>query len=180
VGYGYDGAVAISDGVRRLRSGLKVAAIGLVRNTAGRTVATANDWVAELGPCGGDSGGPALDELGRVIGVMSRGNPTVCQQMIYTQVAGFRDWAKNTVVEAAGRAGIPVPAWAAEPDAGIDAGAGVDAGVAPGSDAGEPLVIPLATEEQHVPVGCSSVPGVSVALLAWLLRRKRPVSPSDL
>ncbi len=171
IGYGYDGAAANSDGVRRRRSGLGILAIGQVRGASGRIASTAQDWVATLGPCGGDSGAPAIDEQGKVIGVMSRGNPTVCQQMIYTQVTPFRDWVKQIARDAAGRAGIPLVDWVAaetaadagSPDGGVlDAGvldAGADAGEvdAGQADAGTPVVLPsLGVVSQPSGAGCNT------------------------
>jgi hypothetical protein len=172
VGYGYDGANPGSDGLRRSRSGLTIFALGEVR-AAGRIKSTANDWVADLGPCGGDSGAPALDSNGAVIGVMSRGNPTVCRQMIYTQVTPFHAWAKETVIAAAGRAGIPVASWAA--DQIVDAG--TDAGIDTGDDGGTPITLPAASLTGQA-AGCSSVPGGALlAALATLRRRRRGRHP---
>ena len=150
VGYGSDGANLGSDGLRRSRSGLTLFAVGEVRVT-GRTASTANDWVADLGPCGGDSGSPALDSNGAVIGVMSRGNPSVCRQMIYTQVSPFHAWARETVLDAAGRAGIPVASWARPP-----------------------ITLPLARTDGPA-AGCSSVPGAALLAMLTTLRRRRRV-----
>ena len=58
--------------VRRSRSGLGVLALGPLRASSGRITVTENDFVMP-GPCGGDSGGPALDDAGFSVGVMSRG-----------------------------------------------------------------------------------------------------------
>ncbi|MBX7099645.1 MAG: S1 family peptidase, partial [Myxococcaceae bacterium] len=149
VGYGQDGADPTTPGVRRQRSGGTVTMLGPVRSTAGKLVVSEQDFVVSEGPCGGDSGGPALDGQGLVIGVMSRGNPNVCTNMIYTQVAPHRAWVKDVVVAAAARAGIAVVPWVAAelppPDAGApDAGAAdagsVDAGTADAGagDAGLP------------------------------------------
>ena len=177
VGYGSDGADSSSVGVRRARAGLPVASVGLGRNAAGRVIQTANDWVAGLGPCGGDSGGPAIDDAsGQVIGVMSRGNPTVCQQMTYTQVGPFREWVKQVIVDAADAGLLDVVPWVAaelapvdagtEPDAGRDVDAGVpgpevDAGAMTATDAGPP--------EPEMPQGCAAVPGTPAWWVAGLL-----------
>jgi V8-like Glu-specific endopeptidase len=165
VGYGSDGANPNSDGLRRSRSGLTIFAVGEVRSVSGRIASTTNDWVADLGPCGGDSGAPALDSSGAVIGVMSRGNPTVCRQMVYTQVTPFHAWAKETVIAAAGRAGIPVASWAADQI--------VDAGIETGTDAGTPLTLPAASVSGPA-AGCSSLPGLALlGSLAMLHRRRK-------
>lgn len=109
VGYGVDGTKPDSSGIRRSRSGLTVIAVGEVR-TSGRLRSTANDWRADMGPCGGDSGSPAIDESGALIGVMSRGPSTRCEGMTYTRVDRFAEWLKTTVREAA-RDPSDVPTW---------------------------------------------------------------------
>ncbi|MBK7862508.1 MAG: trypsin-like serine protease [Archangiaceae bacterium] len=170
VGYGNDGATPNTDGVRRGRSDLSVTMVGEVRSTSGRLAVTANDWVADRGPCGGDSGGPAIDPSGQVMGVMSRGNPTVCAQMIYTQVGSFREWAKQVVVNAADAGHLRVVAWVdaelPHPDAGAEVDAGTDAGTSDVVDAG---TMPPA-EEPH---GCTAAAGAPLLLGALLLLSAR-------
>lgn len=167
VGYGFNGSAPDSDGVRRARSGLSILTVGETRTTSGRLAATANDWVAVEGPCGGDSGGPALDENGFAIGVMSRGHPTKCQQMIYTQVAPFRPWVRQIVRDAAGRAGIAVAAWADETvDAGSpapgDAGPAMEHSVTDEQDAG-------AMQPQEQTMGCAAAGAVGLAPAGWFV-----------
>lgn len=163
-GYGYDGAVAASDGVRRTRAGVVVTTTGEVRGADGFLRTTASDWVADVGPCGGDSGSPAFDAVDAVTGVMSRGSPTVCEQMVYTQVAPYFEWAAAVVREEAQRSGVSPPAWA-----------GVDAGV---PDAGAPEVT-LAAVPQALggpAEGCSATPGGAPWLLLaalWLAAKKK-------
>lgn len=113
IGYGYDGADGV-DGTRRSRSGLLVSKVGEVR-----------DWTANLGPCGGDSGSPAIAEDGAIIGVMSRGQPKVCTNMTYNRVDGFADWMRTVAIGVAARAKTPPPSWAKPPsepapDSGVD------------------------------------------------------------
>ncbi len=69
------------------------------------------EWLGEAGVCSGDSGGPAIDLLGRVVGVASRGGP-VCSSPVYGHVQGWGEWIKGTVVYAAGLAAIDPPDWA--------------------------------------------------------------------
>ena len=123
IGYGYDGASG--DGIRRMRDGLTISAVGPVG-----TRATENDWVANQGPCGGDSGSPAIDGSGKLVGVMSRGSPTVCKDMIYTRVDPFADWLRSHAIDAAKVGGYPTPSWAAP----ASADAGADASTPPASD----------------------------------------------
>lgn len=170
VGFGSDGAQQQSAGVRRVRTGVPVAALGVLRNSAGRVSVTENDFVM-AGPCGGDSGGPALDVAGMGVGIMSRGSPTACEQMVYTQVAPHHAWLAAEVRAATADAGIESPPWArsAEPDAGVDAG--VDAGAEPET----PTIIPGAGETLGPPVGCATGPSAALLLgvLAFLCRRGR-------
>lgn len=171
VGYGYDGAEPASDGLRRSRSGLSAVSVGERRDVDGLIYATANDWIADTGPCGGDSGAPALDERGEVIGVMSRGDRRACVSMVYTQVSSFRDWARETVIAAAGRANIAVTAWVSQPPSHTDAGVTVDGG----AELRMPIRVPSASIEGPVASGCSAFPGslASCAILWCAHRRAR-------
>lgn len=69
------------------------------------------EFMGTAGICSGDSGGPALDSAGRVIGLVSRGSDP-CATPIYTQVAPWRDFITETVLEAAASAGYQPPFWA--------------------------------------------------------------------
>ncbi len=87
------------------------------------------EWMGDSRTCPGDSGGPALDEQGRVIGVLSRG-PQGCISSVYGDVGSWKDLIINTALEAAKSGGYEPPFWATsgssippvEPDAGADAG----------------------------------------------------------
>ncbi|CAN5797734.1 hypothetical protein BH09MYX1_BH09MYX1_50490 [soil metagenome] len=126
-GYGYDGAVD-TDGTRRSRDGLVVTSVGELRESA-KLRATANDFIADIGPCGGDSGSPAIDAQNRVFGVMSRGQPTVCKSMLYTRIDPFADWIRASARDAAKVGGYDTPAWAiAQVDGGSDGSTPAPAG----------------------------------------------------
>lgn len=102
-------------------------------------VVKAGEFGSDAPTCPGDSGGPALDEQGRVFGVVSRG-PEGCGSSIYGDVAGHKDLIIEAAIEAADRGGYPLPDWA-QPYANIDAGvgeAGIDGGVP--KDAGESVI----------------------------------------
>ncbi|HEX6274100.1 MAG TPA: S1 family peptidase [Polyangiaceae bacterium] len=71
----------------------------------------ATEFMGEAGVCSGDSGGPALDMDGRVIGVLSRGSDP-CGTPVYGGVAGFRDWIMATALDAAAAGGYEPPFWA--------------------------------------------------------------------
>jgi hypothetical protein len=60
--------------------------------------------------CPGDSGGPALDADGRVIGVASRGGDG-CDGGIYSDVASWADFIIATAKDAASLGGYTVPFW---------------------------------------------------------------------
>ncbi len=87
------------------------------------------EWMGDSRTCPGDSGGPALDEQGRVIGVLSRG-PQGCISSVYGDVGSWKDLIISTALEAAKSGGYEPPFWATsgssippvEPDAGPDAG----------------------------------------------------------
>jgi hypothetical protein len=68
------------------------------------------EWASNARTCSGDSGGPALDDQGRVMGVLSRG-PDACEGAIYSDVAGFADFIIPIAREAAAQGGYPAPFW---------------------------------------------------------------------
>jgi hypothetical protein len=69
------------------------------------------EWRGDTGICSGDSGGPALDLLDRVIGVASRG-AAGCQMPIYGYVYGWGQWIMDTTSYAASISGTEPPSWA--------------------------------------------------------------------
>jgi MYXO-CTERM domain-containing protein len=107
VGYGQteagDAGVA---GERRLRSGLLV---DCAPGKCGRGVES-TEFVGEAGICSGDSGGPALDESGKVVGVASRSGDD-CEHPVYASVASWRDWLIRVATEAAVQGQYEAPFW---------------------------------------------------------------------
>lgn len=89
VGFGATDGAGSGSGLRRQRENLHVNCLG------GDCLAIygtqPNEWMGETGICAGDSGGPAIDEQGRVIGVTSRGGEN-CSTPIYSDVAGWSSW----------------------------------------------------------------------------------------
>jgi V8-like Glu-specific endopeptidase len=68
------------------------------------------EFLGETGICSGDSGGPALDADGKVVGVVSRGGPG-CSTPIYSTVTAWQDFIVETATEAAKRGGYEAPFW---------------------------------------------------------------------
>ena len=114
---GYGGTTNQGDGAgqRRMRAGLQVRFVGRAV-TRGVVVLEDREWLADTGTCRGDSGGPALDELGEVFGVLSRGASTTCDSPIYTRVDSFSDWIREQAARAAEMSGDVPPMWAAVPE----------------------------------------------------------------
>ncbi len=109
VGFGIDASLADKpSGVRKRADGFEVicngadCAVGDVRDS---------EWVGNGGPCSGDSGGPALDAAGRVIGVVSRGK-TGCTEPVFSAVATRADWLKSEAIVAANLVPEAPPDWA--------------------------------------------------------------------
>ena len=107
VGYGEvtpgDAGIA---GARMGRSGLKVSCAP----GGCKTGVEASEFVGDTGICSGDSGGPALDTAGKVVGVVSRGGPD-CSQPVYGSVASWKDWIIGVAQQAAVQGNYPPPFW---------------------------------------------------------------------
>ena len=97
IGYGKAGAT--DAGVRRRRDGLQVKCVGYSCGTAEGSI-DGREWVGGSGVCSGDSGGPAIDAHGHVIGVTSRG-PTGCDNPVYGSISPHRDWLVSQVQRSA-------------------------------------------------------------------------------
>jgi hypothetical protein len=109
VGYGATAASGVPGvGTKRSRGGLHVTCVG-----AGPPLAspTGSDWEAEGGACDGDSGGPALDGQGRVVGVASRA-ASDCSGPIYADVAAWSAFLRGGAAHAAAIGGGTVAEWA--------------------------------------------------------------------
>ena len=74
----------------------------------------ASEWASVDAPiCSGDSGGPALDDQGRVFGVASRGDPN-CEIAVYGDVSNWAPFIVDTALSAALIGGYDAPEWADE------------------------------------------------------------------
>jgi secreted trypsin-like serine protease len=79
------------------RAGVKITKVGRTKHEDGRWRTVDGDFVVDIGPCPGDSGGPALDQDGKLIGVMSRGHESTCTEMIYTRVDHHATWLTGLI-----------------------------------------------------------------------------------
>jgi hypothetical protein len=105
VGYGLNGAGA-STGSRMQLSGLT---IECQPGSCGEGVES-TEFRGETGICSGDSGGPALDDDGKVVGVVSRGGPD-CSTPVYSTVTAWQDFIIDTAKEAAVLGGYEPAFW---------------------------------------------------------------------
>ena len=113
-----------SGGVRMRTDGNTVGCVGL---ECPRILGVEEgEWSTNAEVCPGDSGGPALDDHGRVMGVVSRG-PGDCSESIYSDVATWGDFIIQTAKDAASRGGYSPPFWTSgssvPPTAPVDGGA---------------------------------------------------------
>ena len=109
VGFGIDESLPDKpSGARKRADGFEVACNGAA---CGVTDVRDNEWVGNGGPCSGDSGGPALDAEGRVIGVVSRGNAG-CTEPVFSDVATRGAWLQSEAIAAANLVPEPPPDWA--------------------------------------------------------------------
>ncbi|WP_437733388.1 trypsin-like serine peptidase [Sorangium sp. So ce1335] len=108
VGFGATNDRSTGAGLRRRRDKLF---IDCVADGCPSSVVKRTEWVGDTGICEGDSGGPSLDLMHRVIGVTSRGAEG-CEYPIYGYVYGWAEWIKETTVRAAGMGGYAAPRWA--------------------------------------------------------------------
>lgn len=72
------------------------------------TEVTANEFVGSDGSCTGDSGGPAIDSHGRVVGIASRSGER-CTRPVYTSLAAHADWLAGVLEQAADEGGYELP-----------------------------------------------------------------------
>jgi MYXO-CTERM domain-containing protein len=90
-------------------------------SACGTDMVLQGEFIAEAPVCSGDSGGPALDEDGRVSGVTSRGDEK-CTLGIYSSVAAWKDFIVEKTFEAAKSGHYDPPTWAGDPPDGFDPG----------------------------------------------------------
>lgn len=120
IGYGLSADRARDAGLRRRREALRVLCVG--EDCQSPQIA-ADEWRGDHGICAGDSGGPAIDAEGQVIGVTSRG-PVTCERPVYGAVAPHAPWMREAARVAAASGGHAAPAWAEGDDLVVEGGGG--------------------------------------------------------
>jgi hypothetical protein len=111
IGYGGTQDDGTGSGTRRRLDGLKVDCVGSTcSHLYGNSINAAHEWGGDHGICEGDSGGPAMDLQGRVVGVTSRGGAG-CTAPIYGDVFAWADWIKGMAAHAAQVGGYDPAPW---------------------------------------------------------------------
>ncbi|HVY28320.1 MAG TPA: S1 family peptidase [Polyangiaceae bacterium] len=105
VGYGENDA-GLPIATRIEREGLK---IECEPGRCGEGVES-TEFLGETGICSGDSGGPALDADGKVVGVVSRGGRS-CGSPVYGSVSSWYDLIIATAKDAAAQGSYEPPFW---------------------------------------------------------------------
>lgn len=108
IGYGGTDDQGSGSGQRRIRYDISVTCS---EGQCPRYAALDREWGGGGGVCRGDSGGPAIDQQGRVIGVASRGGQ-MCSSSIYSSVAGWGDWITEHTIRFTREEDYEVPLWA--------------------------------------------------------------------
>lgn len=161
VGFGANDDGGGGLGVRRQLEGQQVACV----DGCPSYLDDAREWEGGIGTCIGDSGGPALDPEGRVIGLSSRSDPD-CTGSIYTSVHAWADFIVDVAREAAATGGYAPADWVS--GGGDDAGpAGQDAGEEPGPDGGPPDAGSVSDDDDHRSSSCALLPPHQRETGAW-------------
>lgn len=111
-GYGLTGLSPSSpSGVRMRVDQRSVGCTDDVCDAFSTPLESATEWLSsDANICSGDSGGPALDDDGRVMGVASRG-PSSCEAAVYGDVAAWRDFIIDVALLAAEQGQYAAPYW---------------------------------------------------------------------
>jgi hypothetical protein len=107
MGYGGTSDDGDDGGLRRRRDGLSIQCVGQGCDSD-RLVG--DEWRGDHGICRGDSGGPAVDAQGLIIGVTSRG-PLGCDNPIYSGLGLLGPWITDVGAHAAKVGAYSAPSW---------------------------------------------------------------------
>jgi hypothetical protein len=152
-----------SDGTRQRANGSAVRCSGEDCVSLSGGSIRASEWASVDAPiCSGDSGGPALDEQGRVFGVASRGDPN-CEIAVYGDVSNWAPFIVDAALSAALIGDYDVPDWANEAALGSSDSLSNVTGDRGG----------CSVTAAGAPPGHSSVAALMLVCAGWLLRRTR-------
>lgn len=105
IGYGRPSA-----GTRRILGGRTVLCYGIACGDTQGQIVGRGDWIGDGGICSGDSGGPAIDAEGRVIGIASRADEA-CEYGFYLGVDAIGPWLREQGAAAAAAGGYDAERW---------------------------------------------------------------------
>lgn len=114
IGYGLTSPSGTQSGVRMRVDENLVRCLGESCNSPTDSIVAGNEWLGDARTCPGDSGGPAVDAKGQVMGVLSRG-PDGCIASVYTDVKSWKPLIVQTAIEASQSGGFDPPAWTGVP-----------------------------------------------------------------
>jgi hypothetical protein len=148
VGFG-DTPTVSGQGTRRSRAGLAVSCTPEDCDAPGAIEAA--EFQGGDGVCSGDSGGPAIDADGRVVGIASRSED--CSASVYSAVSGWRDLIRDVAGRAARAGGYPAPNWLVPepPPAPPEPPAELPPAAAPPDEPPAPDPAPTAPPEESTP-----------------------------
>ncbi len=151
-----------SDGTRQRADGSAVRCSGEACVSLSGGSIRPSEWASVDAPiCSGDSGGPALDEQGRVFGVASRGDPN-CEIAVYGDVSNWAPFIVDTAISAALIGGYAAPDWTHE--------AGTASGGSLSNVSGDRGGCSVSAAH-GAPRGLSSLLAGMLVCAAWLRRR---------